>query len=150
MRYAEVFRESHATPNEPQKQKRQDICVCVCVCVCVQVPPEIAQLAVTLQKLLLPGNKLRSLPAQLSALTNLQHIDFRSGAAVTKLNRAPINKPSLTLPRAHTALSRLSLARTHALFRSLARLRSRSRLRIFSLARSLARALFCSLSLVFC
>jgi len=73
------------------------VCVCMCVYVYVQVPPEIAQIAATLQKLLLPGNKLRSLPAQLSALTNLQHIDFRSGVAVTNLTWVPIKTTSLTL-----------------------------------------------------
>ena len=44
----------------------------------LQVPPEIGQVAGTLQKMILPSNKLRSLPAQLGALINLQQIDLRS------------------------------------------------------------------------
>mmetsp|Transcript_20517 Transcript_20517/g.30114 ORF Transcript_20517/g.30114 Transcript_20517/m.30114 type:complete len:307 (+) Transcript_20517:112-1032(+) len=53
-------------------------------CQLLKVPPEISSLAASLQKLMLPNNKLRSLPAELSAFSALQQIDL-SGNALESL-----------------------------------------------------------------
>lgn len=88
-------------------------------CQLEQVPPEIGQVAGTLQKMILPSNKLRSLPAQLGALINLQQIDLSNNAlemlpdsfeALLKLKEVNVaNNQLLRLPDSLCAAKNLKI-----------------------------------------
>lgn len=52
-------------------------------CGLLKVPPDISAISSSLQKLMLPNNKLRSMPSELSACTVLQQIDLSRNALET-------------------------------------------------------------------